>query len=239
VINSKGETHMTSARDESKTQKLENKISPATDSSPKIRLVLVDDHPIVRLGLAALLGVQSDLELVGVAASCAEALQLVKKHPVDILLVDLRMPEVSGVETIQRIHALAPGARSIVLSSYDYDEEIHSAVRAGAQGYVHKQAPAEEILQAIRAVYRGKQAFPRRIAERLAEHSMTGKLSPREREVLELVAKGLTNKDVANTLHISQFTVRNHLNHINEKLEVTDRTEAIFIAIQSGIIISP
>jgi len=202
----------------------------------KIRLLIVDDHPIVRLGLAALLSLQDDIEIVGTAEGGQAALNLLKSFAVDIILLDLRMPGFSGIQTLEKTRALAPKARAIILSSFECDEEIYAAVKAGAQGYLHKEAPAEDILRAIRSVRAGRQAFPRRIAERLSCDRMTAGLSPREREVLELVAKGLTNKEVANTLQISQFTVRNHLNHITGKLEVTDRTEAIFVAIQTGII---
>jgi DNA-binding NarL/FixJ family response regulator len=202
----------------------------------KIRLLMIDDHPIVRLGLGAFLGLQADIEVVGTAASGIEALSILEKKPVDIVLVDLRMPGFSGIETLQRIREVAPLARSIVLSSFEYNEEIYAAVKAGAQGYVHKEAPAESIMEAIRTVHRGKQSFPRRISDRLSDHGMTAGLSTREKQVLELVAKGLTNKEVAGTLGLSQFTVRNHLQRITEKLDVSDRTEAIFIAIETGLI---
>ncbi len=202
----------------------------------KIRLLIVDDHPIVRFGLTALLGLQEDFEIVGTAEGGEAALVLLASHPIDIILLDLRMAGFSGIQTLGKTRVLAPKVRTIVVSSFECDEEIYAAVKAGAWGYLHKEAPSDEILSAIRAVHAGRQAFPRRIAERLSDDRMTAGLSSREREVLELVAKGLTNKEVANTLQISQFTVRNHLNHITEKLEVTDRTEAIFFAIQTGII---
>jgi DNA-binding NarL/FixJ family response regulator len=201
-----------------------------------IRLLIVDDHPIVRFGLTALLGVQEGIEIVGTAEGGREAIALLQKVTADVVLLDLRMPNFSGIQTLERLRAVAPNARPIILSSFECDEEIYAAVKAGAQGYLHKEAPAEEIVRAIRSVRNGHLAFPRRIAERLSSDRMTAGLSHRERQVLELVAKGLTNKEVANTLQISQFTVRNHLNHITEKLEVSDRTEAIFIAIQTGII---
>ena len=202
----------------------------------KIRLLIIDDHPVVRLGLTALLGLQEDIEIAGSADGGQAALELLKSVAVNIILLDLRMPGFSGIQTLERIRALAPKAQAIILSSFECDEEIYAAVKAGAQGYLHKEAPAEEIMRAIRAVHAGRQAFPRRITDRLGDDRLTAGLSAREREVLELVAKGLTNKEVANTLQISQFTVRNHMNHITEKLEVSDRTEAIFMAIQTGII---
>jgi DNA-binding NarL/FixJ family response regulator len=211
--------------------------TPFAETFPrKIRLLLVDDHPVVRFGLSALLGLQTDMEVTGTADGGLTALAFLEHTPIDVILLDLRMPDLSGIETLKRIREIAPRTRSIILSSFEYDEEINAAVKAGVQGFVHKQAPAEDILRAIRAVHAGKQAFPRRIAERIANNGMTAGLSTREREILELVAKGLTNKEVAGALGISQFTVRNHLNHITDKLEVCDRTEAIFIAMQTGLI---
>lgn len=205
----------------------------------KIRVLMVDDHPIVRFGLSAFLGLQEDIEVVGAAASGHEALLILKDTPVDIVLIDLRMPGLSGIETLERIKTIAPNTRPIVLSSFEYDEEIFAAVKAGARGYLHKDAPADDIVDAIRRVHEGKQVFPRRIANRLLNQRMSAGLSVREKEILELVAKGLTNREVAGTLGLSQFTVRNHLMHIMEELDVSDRTEAIFVAIQTGLIILP
>jgi DNA-binding NarL/FixJ family response regulator len=224
-----------SLRDQ-KNNELVPTYAPPSTVQDKIRLLIVDDHPIVRFGLTALFGVQDDIEIVGTAEGGREAIQLLKKVPVDIILLDFRMPGFSGIQTLETLQTVAPNARSIILSSFECDEEIYAAVRAGAHGYLHKEAPAEEILRAIRSVRGGYQAFPRRVTERLSSDQMTAGLSRRERQVLELVAKGLTNKEVANTLQISQFTVRNHLNHVTQKLDVSDRTEAIFIAIQTGII---
>ncbi len=208
----------------------------AAAGASRIRLLIVDDHPIVRFGLTALLGLQDDFEIVGTAEGGREALDLLEKVVVDVILLDLRMPGFSGIQTLEKLQTVAANARAIILSSFECDEEIYAAVKAGAQGYLHKEAPADEIVRAIRAVRGGHQAFPHRIIERLSSDRMTAGLSRRERQVLELVSKGLTNKEVANTLQISQFTVRNHLNHITEKMDVSDRTEAIFIAIQTGII---
>jgi DNA-binding NarL/FixJ family response regulator len=206
------------------------------ESNAKIRLLLVDDHPIVRFGLSAVLGLQEDITVVGMAEGGSAALALLGTTPVDVILLDLRMPGLSGVDTLKRIREVAPRVRSIVLSSYECNEEIFSAVSAGAQGYIHKQASAEAIVQAVRRVYRGKQAFPNRIASLLASKRLTVGLSARELEILEMVAKGLTNKEIARTLAISQFTVRNHLKNISMKLDVRDRTEAVVTAIHAGII---
>jgi two-component system NarL family response regulator len=219
-----------------------NLMQSASDStSPvapphRIRLLIVDDHPIVRFGLATLLGMQDDFDIVATVGTGREAIALLKTKPIDVILVDLRMPGLSGVQTLQSIGEVAPQARSIVLSSFEYDEEIYAAVRAGARGYIHKEAPAEDIMRAIRLVSCGKEAFPRRIADRLSNKQMTAGLSAREREILELVAKGLTNKEVAASLNISQFTVRTHISHITSKLEVSHRTEAIAVASQTGLI---
>jgi DNA-binding NarL/FixJ family response regulator len=208
----------------------------STSERAPIRLLIVDDHPIVRFGLGALLGMQEDFTVVGSVGGGREAVEMLHRYAIDVALLDLRMPGLSGIDTLVEIRATGLTVRCIVLSSFEFDEEIYAAVKAGAQGYLHKESPPEEIMTAIRTVFGGRLAFPRRIAERLSGEGMTAGLSAREREVLELVAKGLTNKEVANTLQISQFTVRNHLNHITEKLEVSDRTEAIFAALQTGLI---
>jgi len=205
----------------------------------KIRVLLVDDHPIVRFGLAAFLELHDDIEVVSAAANGHDALAILNETAVDILLIDLRMPGLSGIEVLEKIRTIAPKTRSIVLSSYEYDEEIYAAVKAGAKGYLLKEGPADGIVDAIRVVHRGKDSFPRRIAESLSKRDLSAKLSIREKEVLALVAKGLTNKEVAGSLGLSQFTVRNHLKHIMEKLDASDRTEAIFIAIQTGLITLP
>lgn len=210
-----------------------------TTTNSKLGILIVDDHPIVRFGLNALLSTQDDLEVVGLAENGEAALELLRSISVDIALVDLRMPGLSGVETLRSIGEFGCHVRTIIISSFEYDEEVYAAVKAGAQGFVHKEADAEDILRAIRAVGRGMQAFPKHISERLASDQMTAGLSVRETEVLQLVATGLTNKEVARTLNISQFTVRNHLNHITQKLDATDRTEAIFIALQTGLISPP
>jgi DNA-binding NarL/FixJ family response regulator len=215
------------------------KISSASTGNTKLAIVIVDDHPIVRFGLNALLSTQADFQVAGLAESGDAALAILRTVSVDIVLLDLRMPGLSGIDTLKRIAQAAPDVRTIVISSFEYDEEIYAAVKAGAQGFVHKEADSQEIMRALRAVGRGMRAFPKHISERLASDQMTAGLSERETEVLQLVATGLTNKEVARTLNISQFTVRNHLNHITQKLDATDRTEAIFIALQTGLISPP
>lgn len=213
--------------------------SATSSALRKIRLLIVDDHLVVRIGLKALLSAQDDIDVVAMAESGEAALIQLKSHVVDVVLLDLRMPRLSGIETLRRIREIAPELRVIVVSSYEYDEEIYAAVQAGALGFVHKEGDAEEILCAIRSVFAGRQAFPPHVLKKLADGHMTAGLSEREVEVLQLVARGLTNKDVARTLNLSQFTVRNHLNHITQKLEATDRTEAIYIALHTGLISLP
>jgi DNA-binding NarL/FixJ family response regulator len=213
--------------------------SVSSGASRKIRLLIVDDHLVVRIGLKALLSAQEDIDVIAMADSGEAALGLLKSHEVDLVLLDLRMPHLSGVETLRRIREIVPELRIVVVSSYEYDEEIYAAVQAGALGFVHKEADAQEILWAIRSVFAGRQAFPAHVLKKLSEGHMTAGLSGRELEVLQLVARGLTNKDVARTLNLSQFTVRNHLNHITQKLEATDRTEAIYIALHTGLISLP
>lgn len=205
----------------------------------KVRVMIVDDHPVVRLGMNALLSTQGDFEVVALAASGEAALTILREQSVDIVLLDLRMPGASGGETLERMRESAIQARTIVVSSFEYDEEIYAAVRAGAQGFVHKDAAPEEILRAIRTVVRGGQAFPKHMTERLANDEMTARLSSREMEILQLVATGLTNKEVGKILNLSQFTIRNNLNRITQKLDATDRTEAVFIALKTGLISPP
>ena len=141
----------------------------ATVIEEKIRLRIVDDHPIVRFGLTALLGLQEDFEIVGTAEGGEAALAPLASRAIDIILLDLRMPGYSGIQTLEKTRAVAPKVRTIVLSCFECDEEIYAAVEAGARGYLHKEAPSDEILSAIRSVHAGRQAFPRRVAERLSE----------------------------------------------------------------------
>jgi DNA-binding NarL/FixJ family response regulator len=204
-------------------------------SSP-IRILIVDDHPVVLAGLTSMLSTQPDFEVVGSASSGEEALQLLRSGTADVMLLDLRMPGMSGIDTL---HALKPNhihVRPIILTSFETDEDIYRSVQAGAQGYLLKGAPQADVVEAIHTVHAGKRYFPRDIAARLAERLMRTDLTARELEVLQMLARGLTNKEIGNALRISGNTVRNHVNSIIEKLEVSDRTEAATTAIQRGII---
>jgi len=206
--------------------------------SPKspIRVLIVDDHPVVCAGLTSLLRRQAGLRVAGSAHSGEEALEIVHHTSIDVVLLDVRMPRISGIELLPLLRSLPNSPTVVMLSSYDYEEDIYRAVRAGAAGYLSKDASRAEIVAAIIAVHGGGQYFPPAVAARIAQRRERSSLSSREIEILRMVSKGLTNKEIAGVLQISQYTVRNHLNHISAKLEVTDRTEAAMVALQQGII---
>jgi DNA-binding NarL/FixJ family response regulator len=206
-------------------------------TSSNIRVLIVDDHPVVREGLSSMLARQPGVTVVGAVAGGRQATEFLKQAEADVALVDLRMPGISGIESIREIRRVSPSTKAVVLSSFESDEEIFQANEAGANGYLLKEMDSEVILSGIREVFRGKTCFPDSITQRLAERKQRAGLSPREKEILELVAKGFTNKEIASALRLSQFTVRNHLNHLTAKLHVSDRTEAAFFAIQTGLII--
>lgn len=201
-----------------------------------IRLLIVDDHPVVRVGLSSMLCKQPGLKLMGAAAGAEEALALLERSPADVVLLDLRMPKMSGIEALQAIRRLPSPPHVIILSSFEFDEEIYRAVQAGARGYLLKETSRDEIVAAIVAVHAGKQYFPPAIANRLSERNHRSNLSPRELEILEMLSRGFTNQEIGRALGISRFTVRNHVNSISQKLEVCDRTEAASVAMKLGII---
>ncbi|HEX4486476.1 MAG TPA: response regulator transcription factor [Terriglobales bacterium] len=201
-----------------------------------IRLLIVDDHPVVRAGLSSMLGKQPGLTLVGAAASAEEALTLLATSPADVILLDLRMPKMSGIEALEHIARLDPAPRVIILSSFEFEEEIYRAVKAGARGYLLKETSRDDIVSAITAVHAGRQYFPPAISQRLADRTHRSALSPRELEILEMLSRGFTNKEIGRAFGISRHTVRNHINNINQKLEVCDRTEAASVGLKLGII---
>jgi DNA-binding NarL/FixJ family response regulator len=213
----------------------------------KIRIMLVDDHPIVREGLVAVLRRDEGFEVVGEAADGRSAVKRALSLKPDLILMDLRMPEMGGVEAMQQIRKADPSIKFLVLTTYDTDEHIVGALEAGASGYLLKDAPREELFTAIRTVARGDALLQPKVAARLIQH-MTGQtaraaaqageeeLSPREIEVLQLVARGQANKEIAVQLIITEATVKTHLAHIFQKLGVNDRTEAVTSALQRGII---
>jgi DNA-binding NarL/FixJ family response regulator len=206
-----------------------------------ITIVVADDHPVVRAGIAGLLATQADFRVVGEAANGREALELVRACSPDVLLVDLRMPVLDGVETIRAVRAERPGGspQVLVLTTYDTDADILRAVEAGATGYLLKEAPPDELFRAVRGTAIGQSVLSPQVASRLvgrARGSETQALSAREIEVLTLVARGQINKIIAKDLRISEATVKTHLLRIFEKLGVDDRTAAVTAALERGIL---
>jgi DNA-binding NarL/FixJ family response regulator len=204
-----------------------------------IRIVIADDHPIVRSGLLGLLASQDDFEVVGEAANGREAVTVVERTRPDVVLTDLRMPELDGVGAIREMCASHPAVRILVLTTYDTDADILRAVEAGATGYLLKETPREELFGAIRATALGKSVLSPTVASRLvgrARDPSERALSAREIEVLMLVAKGTSNKLIARELAIGETTVKTHLLHIFSKLGVDDRTAAVTTAVERGII---
>jgi len=202
----------------------------------KIRVLIVEDHNVVRQGLAALLNVVDGLEVVGEAADGPEAIAQIRAHKPDVTLIDLRLPHMSGVDVIQRIRLESPQARFIVLTTYDGDEDIYRALKAGAKAYLLKGMTSEDLISTIRTVHEGKSHIPAAIAERLAERMGAEDLTPREFDVLEQIVRGKSNKEIAAVLEVSEATVKTHINSLLGKLGVTDRTQAATAAIQRGIV---
>ncbi len=208
------------------------------------KILIVDDHPVVREGIGAMLKRESDFKIVGEAANGQEAIDKARELSPDVILMDLRMPEVDGVEAITRIKADMPDIKFIILTTYSDDEYIFRGIAAGARAYLLKDAPREELFKAIRAVSRGESLIQpvvaSRVLDKLAELSRKAPasetLSDREVEVLRLMAKGVSNKDIADQLSITQSTVKTHITSIFQKLAVTTRTEAVTTALKKGII---
>jgi DNA-binding NarL/FixJ family response regulator len=202
----------------------------------KIRVFCVDDHPIVRDGIAAIINLQPDMVLAGAAATGGEALERFFELRPDVALVDLQLPDMSGFDLIKKIKDKCPNARVIVLSSHEGDVDIQRALEAGAQGYVAKGIVREELLESIRSVHAGKRRLPSAVAQKLAEHIADEAISPRELEVLSLMAAGKRNKEISSELSIAEDTVKMHVRNILSKLQVNDRTEAVTVALRRGII---
>lgn len=205
-------------------------------SSTSIRVLIADDHAIVRNGLILMLRYSSDLELAGEAKTGREAIELYRQHRPDVVLMDLRMPEMGGVEAITTIREEFPDARIIVLSTYDYDEDIYQGLKAGARGYLLKDASMEVLQEAIRKVHAKQKYIPPDVAAKLAERLSAPQLTQREHEILELITQGNSNAEMGRELHISENTVKFHINNILIKLGVKNRGQAIVAAIQRGII---
>lgn len=201
-----------------------------------IKILIVDDHPVVRAGLTNMLDTQPGFQVIGAVSTGEEAIEMLKAGSNDLLLLDLRMPGMGGIDTLHAIKRLGLRTRVIVLTSFETDEDIYRAVHAGAQGYLLKNTSQIEMVNAIKTVHAGNRYIPRHIASRLTERMMRSDLTARELEILKMLAKGLTNKQIGRALQISSNTVRNHVNSVIEKLEVSDRTEAATTAIYRGII---
>ena len=204
-----------------------------------IRLLIVDDHPAFRAGLVALLADEGDLQVVDECGDGQTAVELYRRHRPDVALMDLRLPGLSGVEAILAIRQGFPDARVIVLTTFDADEDIYRAIQSGAKSYLLKDMSKVEIVGAIRAVHAGQDALPEEIAERLAERRRRQDLTSREIEVLQLLVKGRSNKEIASDLSIAEDTVKSHLKTLFAKLEVRDRTAAAIRAIRLGIVRLP
>ena len=203
---------------------------------PALRILCVDDHPLLRQGIAALVEGQRDMELVAEAGNGREALRQFREHRPDVTLLDLRLPDMSGIDALIAIRSEFPEARVLILTTFEGDAEIQRALEAGARGYLLKTMPPADLIDAIRQVHAGKKRIPPEIAAQLAEHASDEDLTGRELEVLREVAGGSRNHEIASRLFISEETVKVHVKHIMEKLGAHDRTQAVAIAIRRGII---
>lgn len=204
--------------------------------APKIRVMLVDDHPIVRIGLAALIGSLPGMETVAQAGTGREAIQLHREHSPDVTLMDLRLPDLSGAEVIRKIRAGSPESRFIVLTTYEGDEDIHQALQAGARGYIIKGLPHNLLADAIRRVHAGGRYIPQVVKETLANRTPSSDLSAREREILERIAQGKSNREIAAELNLAEITVKVRVSAILARLDVNDRTQAVVAALQRGLL---
>jgi two-component system NarL family response regulator len=205
----------------------------------KIRIMVIDDQAVVRQGFIALINTVADMEVIAEGINGRQAIDLYAQHKPDVTLIDLRMPVIGGVEAISTIRSKFPDARLIVLTTYDGDEDIYRSLQAGAKGYLLKDVFFEELENAIRNVHAGSRHIPTAIAMRLAERMASSDLTGREMEVLALIVRGQSNKEIGASLTISEATVKSHINNILSKLGVTDRTQAVTTALQRGLVHLP
>ena len=205
-------------------------------SDRKISIMVIDDQAVVRQGFVALINTVPDMEVIAEGINGQQAIDLYRLHKPDVTLIDLRMPVLTGVEAISAIRREFPDARLIVLTTYDGDEDIYRSLQAGAKGYLLKDVFFEELESTIRAVFSGGRRIPAAIADKLAERMGTTELTAREMEVLELIVRGNSNKEIGATLNISEATVKSHINNLLSKLGVTDRTQAATTALQRGLV---
>jgi DNA-binding NarL/FixJ family response regulator len=202
----------------------------------RIRVFCVDDHPLLREGIGTVINNQTDMLLVAEASNAQEAIELFRKHKPDVTLMDLRLPGMSGIDSMIAIRTEFPEARIIILTTFEGDVEIQRALEAGARAYMLKSMPPKDMVDTIRQVYAGKKRIPQEIATHLAEHYSDEHLTGREVEVLSQIAGGNRNRDIADKLFITEETVKVHIKHIMEKLGASDRTEAVAIGVRRGII---
>lgn len=201
-----------------------------------IRVLIADDHAIFRQGLATIISRDPDMSAIAQAENGFQAIALFRQHQPDVTLMDLRMPEVEGVEAITAIRAQSKSARIIVLTTYDSDEDIYRGLQAGAKGYLLKETEPDELLNAIRTVHRGQQYIPPDVGAKLVQRLSNPELSERELAVLRSMAQGMSNADIAAALIIGEGTVKSHVNRILNKLDVSDRTQAVIVAVKRGIV---
>jgi DNA-binding NarL/FixJ family response regulator len=205
-------------------------------SEPKLRVMSVDDHALLREGIAAIINNEPNMTMVAQASGGRDAIQCFREHRPDVTLMDLRLPDISGIDAMIAIRSEFPEAQIVVLTTFEGDVEIQRALAAGARGYILKNMPPKELVAAIKRVRTGKKVIPADVATQLAEHVSEDALSEREIDVLRHVARGNRNRDIADLLCIAEDTVKVHMKHIIEKLGARDRTEAVTIAVRRGII---
>ncbi len=201
-----------------------------------IRILIVEDHPLMRVGISAIIDERDDMRVVAQAATGEDAVRLCAEHKPNLVLMDLRLPRMSGVEAIRAIRMASPTLQFVVLTTYEGDEDIHQALQAGARGYLVKGMPHETLIEAIRKVHNGGRFLPLPVTRALQSRQPQSELSPREREVLQLLAEGRSNRQIAGTLGIKEATVKSHVSVVLMRLNVTDRTQAVVAALRRGLV---
>jgi DNA-binding NarL/FixJ family response regulator len=202
----------------------------------EIKVLIIDDHPIMRVGVAAMMAHCKDMKAVGFAGTGEEGLEQLAREPVDLVLLDLRLPGMSGLQTLLEISRKHPETRVIILTTYEGDEDVHRALKAGARGYLIKGLPPEMLVAAIRKVHAGGKYVPVPLSKSLAERTADTCLSPRECEVLEMLARGRSNKEIAIALGIRESTVKCHVSVILTRLDANDRTQAVIVGLERGFL---
>jgi two-component system NarL family response regulator len=201
-----------------------------------IRILVVDDHPVVRRGVASIFDCESDMEVVGAAGSVNEALELMRQTEVDVVITDMRMDGADGDILVTEIQSCFPNVKTAVLTNFHSDEEVFRAIRAGVNAFLLKTTPMEEIISAVRAIHAGEKWIPEHIAVQLMDRVSREELSVRELQILQLLTQGMTNREIGQELGISENTVRNHMNHLLEKMDSRDRTGAVTTALRQGLV---